>query len=225
MDGRPASLRPAQVCIERRGLDDAPRVPILALPQPTRISRMPSTEIILTENVPGLGAEADVVKVRRGYARNFLLPRGKAYEVTPVALRQLETLKKKRAEREARELNDAEELARRINKSRMIFTLETGETGKAFGAITAQDIMKRMKNELGVEVDRHRLVLEHPIKSTGEHEVQVKLHSDVTARLVFTVKSATDETAKAETSTAAAATNDGPERRRSFRPKRTETKK
>ena len=97
---------------------------------------MPSTEIILTENVPGLGAEADVVKVRRGYARNYLLPSGKAYEVTPATLRELDNLKKKRAEREAREMNEAEEMARRIGKARMTFTLATGETGKAFGSIT-----------------------------------------------------------------------------------------
>src|SRR5260370_537619 len=77
---------------------------------------MPSTEVILTDNVPGLGAEADVVKVRRGYARNYLLPRGKAYEVTPAALRQLDTLKKKRAEREALELNESEELALRVRR-------------------------------------------------------------------------------------------------------------
>ncbi|HEU4771208.1 MAG TPA: bL9 family ribosomal protein, partial [Candidatus Udaeobacter sp.] len=73
---------------------------------------MPLTELILTENVPGLGAEADVVKVRRGYARNYLLPRKMAHEVTPGALRQIDSLKQKRAEREARELNDAQELAR-----------------------------------------------------------------------------------------------------------------
>src|SRR6266581_1117232 len=115
---------------------------------------MPLTELILTENVPGLGAEADVVKVRRGYARNYLLPRGKAYEVTPAALRQLDSLKKKRAEREARELNEAEELSRKIGKARLTFTLATGESGKAFGSITAQDIVTRMKNELGLEIDR-----------------------------------------------------------------------
>src|SRR5438270_13797158 len=114
---------------------------------------MPSTEVVLTENVPGLGAEADVVKVRRGYARNYLLPHGKAYEVTPASMRQLDNLKKKRAEREARELNEAEELSRRIGKLRVIFTLETGETGKAFGSITAQDIVTRLKNELGNEID------------------------------------------------------------------------
>src|SRR5439155_1142712 len=94
---------------------------------------MPLTEIILTENIPGLGAEADVVKVRRGYSRNYLLPRGKAHEVTPASLRQLDTLKAKRAGREARELNAAEELARRIGKARILFTLETGESGNGPG--------------------------------------------------------------------------------------------
>lgn len=158
---------------------------------------MPSTEIILTENVPGLGAEADVVTVRRGYARNFLLPRGKAYEVTPASLRQLENLKKKRAEREARELNEAEELARRINKLRIVFKLETGETGKAFGSITAHDIVTRLKNETGHEVDRHKIHLEHPIKTTGEHEVAIKLHHDVTANFKFEVKSAEEPKAEA----------------------------
>jgi large subunit ribosomal protein L9 len=153
---------------------------------------MPLTELILTENVPGLGSEADVVKVRRGYARNYLLPRGKAYEVTPAALRQINALKQKRTEREARELSEAEELARRIGKARFVFTLETGETGKAFGSVTAQDIVNRLKNEIGAEIDRHKIVLEHPIKDTGEHQVAIKLHHDLTAQLVFQVKSAAE---------------------------------
>src|SRR6266446_3450851 len=157
---------------------------------------MPTTEVILTDNVPGLGAEADVVKVRRGYARNYLLPQKKAYEVTPTALRQLDNLKKKRAEREARELNDSEELSRKIGKAHLVFILATGESGKAFGSITAQDIVNRMKNELGIEIDRHKVVLERPIKDTGEHEVAIKLHHDVTAQFRFDVKSA--EARKAE---------------------------
>jgi large subunit ribosomal protein L9 len=180
---------------------------------------MPSTEIILTENVPGLGAEADMVKVRRGYARNYLLPTRKAYEVTPATLRQLDNLKKKRAEREARELNDAEELTRRIGKLKVIFTLATGESGKAFGSITAQDIVIRLKNELGADIDRHRIVLEHPIKTTGEHEVAIKLHHDVVTKFNFQVKSA--EAPKAE---AAAAPTEEPEKRhRSFFRRKKET--
>ena len=154
---------------------------------------MALTEIILTENIPGLGAEADVVKVRRGYARNFLLPQGKAYELTKSTLRQLDNLKAKRAAREAAELNEAEDIGRRIGKLKVVFTLETGETGKAFGSITAQDLVKRLKNELGHEIDRHRVVLEHPLKTTGEHEVLIKLHPDVTAKFVFQIKSTTHD--------------------------------
>jgi len=180
---------------------------------------MALTELILTENVPGLGAEADVVKVRRGYARNYILPRGKAFEVTPGTLRQLDALKQKRAEREARELNEAEELARRIGKARLVFTLETGETGKAFGSVTAQDIVIRLKNELGVEIDRHKIVLERPIKDTGEHEVAVRLHHDVTAQLVFQVKSA--EEPKPEPTTSAA---EEPRKQRFFRRRKEEKK-
>jgi large subunit ribosomal protein L9 len=187
---------------------------------------MPLTELILTENIPGLGAEADVVKVRRGYARNYLLPRGKAYEVTPGALRQLDALKQKRAEREARELNEAEELARRINKARFIFTLETGETGKAFGSVTAQDIVNRIKNELGAEIDRHKIVLERPIKDTGEHEVAIKLQHNVTAQLVFQVKSAEEQPRDRAAEAVSAATKE-PEKKkkhRFFRRKKEEKK-
>ena len=180
---------------------------------------MPSTEVILTENIPGLGAEADVVKVRRGYARNFLLPKGKAYEVTKQSLRQLDNLKAKRAAREAAELNEAEELGRRIGKLKVVFTLETGETGKAFGSVTAQDIVKRLKNELGSEIDRHRVVLEHPLKTTGEHEVPIKLHHDVTAKFIFQVKPSKEEAPAAAAEPAGEVT----EKARPFR-KRSDTK-
>jgi large subunit ribosomal protein L9 len=183
---------------------------------------MPLTELILTENVPGLGAEADVVKVRRGYARNYLLPRGKAYEVTPGTLRKLDALKQKRAEREARELNEAEELARRIGKARLIFTLETGETGKAFGSVTAQDIVNRLKNELGTDIDRHKIVLERPIKDTGEHEVAIRLHHDVTAQLVFQLKSAEEPRDRGAEPTTGAA--EEPKKRRFFRRQKEEKK-
>jgi len=134
-------------------------------------------------------------------------------------LRQLDALKQKRAEREARELNEAEELARRIGKARLVFTLETGETGKAFGSVTAQDIVIRLKNELGAEIDRHKIVLERPIKDTGEHEVAVRLHHDVTAQLVFQVKSS--EEPKAEPVSVAA---EEPKKRRFFRRKKEEPK-
>src|SRR5207249_12175660 len=115
-----------------------------------------------------------------------------AQGVTQAGVRRLNGLKRKRGEREARELNEAQELARRIGKARFVFTLRTGETGKAFGSFTTQDIVNRLKNEVGAEIDRHKIVLERPIKDTGEHEVAIKLHHDVAAQLVFQVKSATE---------------------------------
>jgi len=161
---------------------------------------MSTTEIILTEKIANLGAEADVVKVKRGYARNFLVPRGLALEVTPATLKRLNLLKAKRAEREAKELNEAEELGRRINKLKITVELETGETGKAFGSVTAADLAERLKKELGgnIEIDRHKIHLEKPIKDTGEHEVTVKLHHDVNAKLTVNVKAKGSEEEKAE---------------------------
>lgn len=156
---------------------------------------MPTTEVILTEKIASLGAEADVVKVKRGYARNYLVPSGKALEVTPVTLRRINQLKAKRAEREAAELNEAEELARRINKLKVTFTIATGETGKAFGSVTAKDIAEKINAELGAAIDRHRIELERPIKDTGSHEVVIKLHHDVTAKLDVTVQSTNPEAA------------------------------
>jgi large subunit ribosomal protein L9 len=149
---------------------------------------MAVTEVILKENIPSLGAEADVVKVRRGFARNFLVPQGKAYEVTPANLKRLNLLKAKRADREAQELNEAEELARKINKVKLEFTLETGETGKAFGSVTAKDIEDKLLAETDIKVDRHRIRIERPIKESGEIEVPIQLHGDVTATLKLEVK-------------------------------------
>ncbi len=149
---------------------------------------MATKQLILTENIPGLGAEADVVTVKAGYARNFLLPTGKAYEVTPSTLRRINILKAKRAEREARELAEAEELARKINKLNLEFTLETGQAGKAFGSVTSQDVAEKLKNELGgIQIDRHKISMDKPFKEQGEYVLLVKVHPDVTANLKVTV--------------------------------------
>ena len=106
--------------------------PIVSHPRSNLSLIMAYTEVILIANIPNLGAEADIVKVRRGFARNFLLPQGKALEITAGSLRQINHLKAKRAEREAREVTAAEELASKINKLSAVFTLEAGGAGKAF---------------------------------------------------------------------------------------------
>jgi large subunit ribosomal protein L9 len=152
---------------------------------------MATSEVILIEAVPSLGAEADIVKVRAGYARNFLIPEGKALEVTPGALRKINHLKAKRAEREAREINEAEAVATKINKLRLNLNLETGETGKAFGSITAADLLARLVEEIkGLELPKHAIVLDRPLKESGEHQIPVKIHSEVTATLRIEIAAA-----------------------------------
>lgn len=152
------------------------------------LNNMAHAEIILTENIPNLGAEADVVKVRPGYARNFLLPTGKAIEATSASVRQINHLKAKRAEREARELTESEELARKITKIELSFDLETGQSGKAFGSVSHKDITDRLLAELkGVTLPKHAIVLDRTIKESGSHEIEVKLPHQVTAVLKIVV--------------------------------------
>lgn len=160
---------------------------------------MAHTEVILTTNLQPLGAEADIVKVRRGYARNFLLPQGKAIEVTAGSLRRINHLKMQRAEREAREITEAEELASKINKLKLSMILETGDSGKAFGSITAKDLVEKIEASIkGLTLPRHAVVLEKGIKETGTHEVPVKLHADVTAKLIVKVSAAKEPEAEEE---------------------------
>ena len=133
---------------------------------------MANSEVILTEAVPSLGVEADIVKVRAGYARNFLIPTGKALEVTSGSLRKINNLKVKRAEREARELNEAETIASKINKLRLNLKLETGETGKAFGSITAADLLERLTAEIeNLVLPRHAIVLDSEVTATLRVEI------------------------------------------------------
>ena len=165
---------------------------------------MPTSEVILTEAIRGLGAEADIVKVKRGFARNFLLPTGRAYEVTPVTLKRITMLRAKRAEREGKERNEAEDAARKINKLKITLTLETGSQGKAFGSITSRDVEEALKKELpALAIERHAIQLDRPIKEHGDHEIPVRLHPEVTATLKLHVKSNIEAPAGDEKSPAA----------------------
>ena len=154
---------------------------------------MALTEVSLREKIDNLGAEADVVKVKAGFARNFLIPAGKAYEATKGNLRQIENLRVSRAKRETEELNVAQELASKISRMKPKFTLDVGKNGKAFGSVTTIDIHKALEDK-GVSIDRTAIQLDKPIKSTGKSDVEVKLHADVTTSLTVTVE-ATEESA------------------------------
>jgi len=156
---------------------------------------MANAQVILKEKIEGLGAEADVVKVRAGYARNFLIPQGKAYEATRANLRHVENLKAARAQREAVELDAAKELATKISKLRPKFTLELGQGGKAFGSVTSLDIHKELE-AAGIKIDRHAIELEKPIKKSGKSDVVVRVHPEVSTILTINVEANGEEEAE-----------------------------
>src|SRR5690348_4292209 len=111
---------------------------------------MPKTEVILTHNIVGLGAESDQVKVAAGYARNYLIPQGLAIPMTGANKRRLEVLKQRRAEREAEELNHMTELSRSLSKLTAVIAVKTGEDGKMFGAVTSGTIADQLKTQFDV---------------------------------------------------------------------------
>jgi len=152
-------------------------------------------EMILKKPVAGLGLEADVVRVKPGYARNFLLPRDLAAVATQASKKMVEDLKKRRAAREASELNAAEELATALKKVTITFQMEHGNSEKVFGSVTSQDIAARLEI-LGHKVDRKKIDLPRPLKVLGEHEVVIHLPMSVQAKLKIVLEGPTAVVAK-----------------------------
>ncbi|MCX8090360.1 MAG: 50S ribosomal protein L9 [Verrucomicrobiae bacterium] len=157
------------------------------------------TDVILTANIVGLGAESDQVRVAAGYARNYLFPRGLAIPLTQANKRRLEALRKRRAEREAQEFNTMTELAKTLSKLICIIKVKTGEDGKMFGAVTAGMIAEELKHQFDLSLDKRKIHLEHPIKALGDYEVQLDLHAEVKGTLKVRVESTTPITAPAAT--------------------------
>src|SRR6266496_1435997 len=152
---------------------------------------MAKTEVILTNNVIGLGAESDHVKVAAGYARNYLFPQGLAIPLTASNKRRLEALRHRRAEREAHEFNTMSELAKSLSKMTLVLTAKTGEDGKMFGSITPGAIADELKHQFEIAIDKKKIHLEHPLRALGEHEVELRLNPQVTPSLKIRVDSAT----------------------------------
>jgi large subunit ribosomal protein L9 len=149
---------------------------------------MAHKEVVLIKPVEGLGAEGDQVRVRAGYARNFILPRKIGVPVTQGNRRQIEALKARRNEREATELTIAQALAEKLAKANIAFAVKTGEGGKMFGAVTSADLHDKLV-EAGIEVEKKRIHLTPPVKTLGKHTAAIKLHADVSIDLEFDVVS------------------------------------
>lgn len=147
-------------------------------------------EIVLLEDVKALGKKGQIVKVNDGYARNFILPKKLGVEATSKNLNDLKLQKANAAKVAAEQLAAAKELAEQIEKVSVTLKMKAGEGGKAFGSISGKEIAAAAANQLKLDIDKKKLVLSEPIKTFGNHEVPVKLHKDVTAKLTVKVTEA-----------------------------------
>jgi len=149
---------------------------------------MSTTEILLVEPIENLGSEGDIVKVRPGYARNFLFPRKKALPLNQANKKRLDALKVSRAAREAEEIQGAQEIASKLNDVSVAVAVKTGSGGKLFGSVTALQLLEKL-DEKGFKLDKKHLVKFVPIKELGQREVTCQLHKDVTAQFKVEVVS------------------------------------
>ncbi len=149
---------------------------------------MAYSEVLLTRQVDNLGAEGEQVRVKAGYARNFLLPRKIAIPLSKANRKQIEALRKARAIREERERGAAEELADKLRAARPAIAVKTGEGGKMFGAVTAVHVHEKLV-EAGIEIDRRQVHVPAPIKELGKHTATVKVHSEISVDIEFEIVS------------------------------------
>lgn len=149
---------------------------------------MATSKVLLLKHVENLGGEGDQVSVKAGYARNFLYPQKVAIPVTKSNKKQIEALMKARAVREAKELENAQALAKALEGMTIAFAVKTGEGGKMFGSITSADLVARIA-ENGLELPRKAIHLAHPVKELGKHIAKIKLHNDVRLEFAFEVVS------------------------------------
>ena len=140
-------------------------------------------KIVLLEDVKSLGKKGEIVEVAEGYARNFIIPKKKGVEANQENLNTLK-LQKANEEKIAKEkLEAAKELAAKLNEASVSLTIKGGKDGRTFGSVSSKEIEEAIKSQLGLEIDKKKLVIAEPIKTFGNHEVKVKLHKDVTAAL------------------------------------------
>jgi large subunit ribosomal protein L9 len=140
-------------------------------------------KLILTQEVTGLGAPGDVVEVKAGYGRNYLVPRSLAMRWTRGSEQQIEMIKRARSAREIRSLDDAREAASQLSGLKVRLQTRAGTGGRLFGSVSPADIAAAVRAAGGPVLDRRKIEVVNPIKTIGSHQVSVRLHPDVSARL------------------------------------------
>jgi large subunit ribosomal protein L9 len=144
-------------------------------------------KLILQQEVAGLGSAGDVVEVRDGYGRNYLIPRGAAIRWTRGAEKQIESIRNARQAREIRDIDTAESVQRQLENLAVQLQVRAGESGRLFGAVTPADIASAVKSSGGPDVDKRRIEVGNPIKTLGVHQVAIRLHDEVAAKVTVNV--------------------------------------
>jgi len=143
-------------------------------------------KLILTHEVTDLGSPGDIVEVKGGYGRNYLLPRGFAIRWTRGAAKQVDSIKKAREARAVHDLDDAKAIKARLEEKPVNVRVNAGPGGRLFGAVTVSDVAESLK-AAGLEADKRRIDLGHPIKTLGTHQVAVRIHPEVVATATLNV--------------------------------------
>ena len=144
-------------------------------------------QIVLLEDVKSLGKKGEIVKVNEGYGRNFILPKKLGVEATAKNLNDLKLKKANEEKVAAKLLEEARELGAKLEKASVTLSIKAGENGKAFGSVSSKEISKAVQEQLGLDIDKKKLVLPEPLKTFGTHQVPLKLHKDVTAKLTVKI--------------------------------------
>ncbi|HEY63260.1 MAG TPA: 50S ribosomal protein L9 [Caldilineae bacterium] len=154
-------------------------------------------KVMLIQDVEGLGLAGEIKEVAGGYAQHYLIPRGLAIAATKGVMKQAKAIREAAERRRARELNEAQALAEKLNQLTLRFTARAGESDRLYGSITSADIAEAIEREVGQAVDRRHIQLERPIRQLGTHQVSIRLMPNVTAEITVVVEREGGEEEKA----------------------------
>ncbi len=145
-------------------------------------------KLVLMKDVEKLGREGDVVEVKPGYARNYLLPKKLAVEATPANLKLAEKKREQRLKKEQEKIEKMKNLAEKLSGAKIVFYKKAGEKDRLFGSVTSKEIAEKIKEVYDVDIDKKNIYLEHPLKEIGNFEVEVHLYEDINTKIEVIIK-------------------------------------
>lgn len=146
-------------------------------------------KVILTKDIEKLGKFGDLINVKDGYAKNYLIPTGSALPATPGNIKQVELVKKSKIKTEARNIKEASEIAQQLDGTKLIFKVKTSPEGKLYGSITNKDIAEKILSFKKIEIDRKKIEMEDSLKDIGNYEIEIKLYKDIKCKIIVAIES------------------------------------